>query len=136
MKAVWEKTKVACGNIMFEYRSGILFITLPSGRRLSYVKLRLETNKFDRPAITYEGVGESKKWMRIETYGAKLTENIVQGTARDLLAQAMLRLREAGYNIVMHVHDEAVVEVPTRQSSVEEVCRVMSEQPTWQRDYR
>ena len=69
--------------------------------------------------------------MRIETYGAKLTENIVQATARDLLAQAMLRLRAAGYEIVMHVHDEAVCEVPEGESSVEEVCRIMSEVPSW-----
>ena len=130
-KAVREKTRVDLGNVAFEYRSGILFITLPSGRKLSYVKPRLETNRFGRSAITYEGVGESKKWMRIETYGAKLTENIVQATARDLLAQAMLRLRAAGYEIVMHVHDEAVVEVPEGTSSVEEVCRIMAEQPAW-----
>lgn len=131
MKAVKEKTTVACGNLTFSYRAGMLFITLPSGRRLSYVKPRLETNRYGRAAITYEGVGESKKWMRIETYGAKLTENIVQATARDLLAQAMLRLRAAGYEIVMHVHDEAVCEVPEGESSVEEVCRIMSEVPSW-----
>ena len=131
MKAVKEKTTVTCGNLTFSYRAGMLFITLPSGRRLSYVKPRLETNRFGRAAITYEGVGESKKWMRIETYGAKLTENIVQATARDLLAQAMLRLRAAGYKIVMHVHDEAVCEVPEGESSVEEVCRIMSEVPSW-----
>ena len=130
-KAVKEKITVTCGNLTFTYRSGMLFITLPSGRRLSYVKPRLETNRFGRAAITYEGVGESKKWMRIETYGAKLTENIVQATARDLLAQAMLRLRAAGYKIVMHVHDEAVCEVPEGESSVEEVCRIMSETPAW-----
>lgn len=131
MKAVKEKTTVACGNLTFSYRAGMLFITLPSGRRLSYVKPRLETNRYGRAAITYEGVGESKKWMRIETYGAKLTENIVQATARDLLAQAMLRLRAAGYEIIMHVHDEAVCEVPEGVSSVEEVCRIMSEVPSW-----
>lgn len=131
MKSVKEKTTVTCGNLTFSYRAGMLFITLPSGRRLSYVKPRLETNRFGRAAITYEGVGESKKWMRIETYGAKLTENIVQATARDLLAQAMLRLRAAGYEIVMHVHDEAVCEVPEGESSVEEVCRIMSEAPSW-----
>lgn len=131
MKAVKEKTTVACGNLTFSYRAGMLFITLPSGRRLSYVKPRLETNRFGRAAITYEGVGESKKWMRIETYGAKLTENIVQATARDLLAQAMLRLRAAGFKIVMHVHDEAVCEVPEGESSVEEICQIMSEVPSW-----
>jgi DNA polymerase len=122
---------VQYGNLEFSYRSGILFITLPSGRKLSYVKPRMITNRFGREALSYEGIGDSKKWMRIETYGAKLTENIVQGTARDLLAQAMLRLTDAGYDIVMHVHDEAVLEVPEGESSVEEICKIMSEQPSW-----
>lgn len=131
VKAVKEKTIVKKGNLEFSYRSGILFITLPSGRKLSYVKPRMITNRFGREALSYEGVGDSKKWMRIETYGAKLTENIVQGTARDLLAQAMLRLTDAGYDIVMHVHDEAVVEVPDGESSATEICKIMSEQPSW-----
>ena len=79
----------------------------------------------------YEGIGESRKWTRIETFGGKLTENIVQATARDLLAEAMLRLRDAGFEIVMHVHDEAVLEVPVEESSVEEVCALMAEVPAW-----
>lgn len=111
MKAVRERTSVSFGNLCFFYRSGILFITLPSGRSLSYIKPRLTENRFGRESLSYEGVGESKKWMRIETYGPKLVENIVQGTARDLLALAMLRLRDAGFEIVMHIHDEAVLEV-------------------------
>ena len=82
-------------------------------------------------ASYYEGVGESKKWMRIETYGPKLVENIVQATARDLLALAMLRLRDAGFDIVMHIHDEAVLEVPEGVSSVDEVCRIMAVAPDW-----
>ena len=131
MKAFRAKTEVRLGALCFSCRSGMMFITLPSGRRLSYVKPRLIPNRFGRESLTYEGVGENKKWSRIETYGPKLVENIVQGTARDLLALAMLRLRNAGFEIVMHIHDEAVVEVPEGVSSVDEICRIMSEAPAW-----
>ena len=130
-KAVKERTEVVLGNLCFTYRSGILFVTLPSGRKLSYIKPRMTQNRFGRESLSYEGVGESKKWMRIETYGPKLVENIVQATARDLLALAMLRLRNKGFEIVMHIHDEAVLEVPEGVSSVEEICQIMSEQPDW-----
>lgn len=131
IKAVKERTEVVLGNLCFTYRSGILFVTLPSGRKLSYIKPRMTQNQFGRESLSYEGVGESKKWMRIETYGPKLVENIVQATARDLLAQAMLRLRNQGFDIVMHIHDEAVLEVPEGVSGVEEICQIMSEQPDW-----
>ena len=131
MKAFRAKTEVRLGSLCFACRSGMMFITLPSGRRLSYVKPRLMPNRFNRESLTYEGVGENKKWSRIETYGPKLTENIVQATSRDLLALAMLRLRNAGFEIVMHIHDEAVVEVPEGISSVDEICRIMSEAPAW-----
>lgn len=131
VKAVKERTEVVLGNLCFTYRSGILFVTLPSGRKLSYIKPRMTQNRFGRESLSYEGVGESKKWMRIETYGPKLVENIVQATARDLLAQAMLRLRNKGFEIVMHIHDEAVLEVPEGISGVEEICQIMSEQPDW-----
>ena len=131
MKAFRAKTEVRLGSLCFACRSGMMFITLPSGRRLSYVKPRLMPNRFNRESLTYEGVGENKKWSRIETYGPKLTENIVQATSRDLLALAMLRLRNAGFEIVMHIHDEAVVEVPEGVSSVDEICRIMSEAPAW-----
>ena len=131
VKAVKERTEVVLGNLCFTYRSGILFVTLPSGRKLSYIKPRMTQNRFGRESLSYEGVGESKKWMRIETYGPKLVENIVQATARDLLALAMLRLRNQGFDIVMHIHDEAVLEVPDGVSGVEEICQIMSEQPDW-----
>jgi len=131
VKAVKERTSVTYKNLCFTYRSGILFVTLPSGRSLSYIKPRMTQNRFGRESLTYEGVGESKKWMRIETYGPKLVENIVQATARDLLALAMLRLRDAGFDIVMHIHDEAVLEVPEGVSSVEEICRIMAVAPAW-----
>lgn len=131
VKAVKERTEVAMGKLCFTYRSGILFVTLPSGRKLSYIKPRMTHNRFGRESLSYEGVGESKKWMRIETYGPKLVENIVQATARDLLAQAMLRLRNQGFDIVMHIHDEAVLEVPEGVSEVKEICQIMSEAPDW-----
>ena len=131
VKAVKEKTTVPYGNLCFSYESGILFVTLPSGRRLSYIKPRMCENRYGRDSLSYEGVGESKKWMRIETYGPKLVENIVQGTARDLLAYAMLQLRNAGFDIVMHIHDEAVLEVPEGVSSVDEICRIMAVAPDW-----
>ena len=131
MTAAREKARVRLGRLTFHCRSGMLFITLPSGRKLCYVKPRIQTNRFGGDGLTYEGVGESKKWTRIGTFGGKLTENIVQATARDLLAEAMLRLRDAGLEIVMHVHDEAVLEVPIGHSGVEEVCALMAEAPAW-----
>jgi len=129
--AVKDKTMQRVGRITIQVKSGILFITLPSGRSLSYVKPRLETNKFGREGITYEGIGENKRWCRIDTYGPKLVENIVQAIARDLLAEGMLAVDRAGYKIVMHVHDEIVVEAPAGTGSLEEVCRIMSETPIW-----
>lgn len=131
VKAVRERTEVPLGKLHFIYRSGILFVTLPSGRKLSYIKPRMVQNRFGRESLSYEGVGESKKWKRIETYGPKLVENIVQATARDLLALAMLRLRNARFQIVMHIHDEAVLEVPDGMSSVDEICRMMAIAPDW-----
>ncbi len=131
IKAVTEKQKTKVGKIIFEYKSGILFITLPSGRKLSYVKPRMAVNKFGRDGLTYEGISENKKWSRIETYGPKLVENIVQGTARDLLAEAMLRVEKKGYPIVMHCHDEIIAEVPEGIGSVDEMCEIMAVQPTW-----
>ena len=131
IKAVTEKQRTKVGRIIFEYKSGILFITLPSGRRLSYVKPRMAVNKFGRDGLTYEGISENKKWSRIETYGPKLVENIVQGTARDLLAEAMLRVEKKGYPIVMHCHDEIIAEVPEDSGSVDEMCEIMAVQPEW-----
>ncbi len=131
IKAVTEKQKTKVGKIIFEYMSGILFITLPSGRKLSYVKPRMAVNRFGRDGLTYEGIAENKKWSRIETYGPKLVENIVQGTARDLLAEAMLRVEKKGYPIVMHCHDEIIAEVPEGTGSVDEMCKIMAVQPEW-----
>lgn len=128
---VKQHVPTQAGRLRFEYQSGILFIQLPSGRRLAYAKPRMGENRFGGEAITYEGVGTGRKWERLETYGAKYVENIVQGTARDLLALALLRLEEAGYPVVMHCHDEAICEVPIGQGSVKEVNRIMAVSPEW-----
>ena len=129
--AVRDKKPSKVGRVSFEYKSGILFVTLPSGRKLSYVKPRMMLNKFGREGLTYEGIGESKKRMRLETYGPKLVENIVQAASRDILAEAMLRLEKEGFDIVCHVHDEVVLEVPDGKSSVEEVNEIMAVNPVW-----
>jgi len=131
MKAIKEKTIVSLGKLVFMYERGILFIRLPSGRRLSYIKPRIGTNRFGGDSITYMGVSASKKWERLETFGGKLVENIVQAIARDLLASAMMNVANAGYNIVFHVHDEIIAEVPDGQGSVDEMCMLMSINPDW-----
>jgi DNA polymerase len=131
IKAVKERTRTRTHGIIFTYKSGMLFVTLPSGRDLVYVKPKLMLNKFEREGLTYEGIGTTKKWERIETYGPKIVENIVQAASRDLLAEAMLRLDKAGFAIVAHVHDEVICEVPAGESSIEEVCSIMSESPKW-----
>lgn len=127
---VAEKTVTDCHGITFEYKSGMMFVTLPSGRKLAYVKPKLGENRFGGDAVTYEGVGTQKKWLRLETYGPKLVENIVQATARDILAEAMLRLNAKGYRIVMHVHDEAVIEAPA-ETDLTDICVTMGQQPRW-----
>ena len=114
-------------NISFIYEGNILFIKLPSGRRLSYIRPKIDyDNIFNKYIITYEGIDPTtKKSKRLTTYGGKLVENIVQAIARDVLAQAMMNLKNHGFNIVMHVHDEIVLEVENGVSSVEEVCEIM-----------
>ena len=107
-----------------------MFVTLPSGRKLAYVKPKIGENRFGGEAVTYEGSGTQKKWLRLETYGPKLVENIVQATARDILAEAMLRLDAKGYRIVMHVHDEAVIEAPA-ETDLTDICVTMGQQPVW-----
>lgn len=108
-----------------------LLIELPSGRRLSYVKPRVETNNWGSTVISYEGITTGKKWGRIESYGPKFVENIVQGIARDILGEAMLRLEEAGYRIVMHIHDEVIIEEPLKSLTLEGICEIMKEPPQW-----
>lgn len=131
MKAIKEKTTVPLGKLVFAYERGILFIRLPSGRRLSYIKPRIGTNRFGGDSITYMGINSAKKWDRLETFGGKLTENIVQGTARDLLANALINAANAGYDTVFHVHDEIICEVPNGYGSVDELCRLMCIKTDW-----
>lgn len=133
MKAVKDKTTVPVHHgIEFSYESGGLFLRLPSGRRLCYVRPRIEINeRFNRPELTYEGVEQGKTWGRIKTYGPKLVENIVQATSRDCLAEAMLRLDAAGYHIVFHVHDEVILDEPKDSGSVQEVNEIMKQPISW-----
>ena len=157
--AIRSRRKVGLFRISVMYRSGMLFIQLPSGRCLSYVRPRLTRNRFGGESVEYLGIGPSKKWERIESYGPKFVENIVQGISRDLLAEAMLRLsrrsaeggramsravrepvqrprcacdslRKTPWKIVAHVHDEVIIEAD-EDDSVEEVCRIMAECPPW-----
>lgn len=127
---VRERTSTEAYGIRFYYQSGMMFVVLPSGRKLVYVKPKMGLNRFGKESVTYEGVGEQKKWLRLESYGPKFVENIVQATARDILAEAMLRLNAAGYKIVMHVHDEAVIEAPP-DASLEDICTIMGQTPAW-----
>lgn len=127
-EAVRHKRKSETHGILFDYRSGMLFITLPSGRRLAYVKPRIGENKFGGDCITYEGVGGTKKWERLESYGPKFVENIVQATSRDILCYAMQTLRNC--SVVMHIHDELVIEADPRMS-LPAVCEQMGRTPPW-----
>lgn len=118
-------------GIKFLMEKGILFIQLPSGRRLSYLRPKLKTGKYG-PVLTYEGMDQTtKKWGEQDTYGGKIVENIVQATARDVLADAMLRLNKALYTIVMHVHDEAVMDMPNRLGSIDQVNEIMGQPIAW-----
>jgi DNA polymerase len=134
LKAVREKTTVPLvKDVVFSFESGMLFIKLPSGRRLAYVRPRIEMDeKFNRPGLTYEGLDqETKQWGRLKTYGGKLVENIVQAIARDCLREALFRCAEAGYQTVMHVHDEVVIEAPYGFGSVEHACSLMDLPIDW-----
>ena len=119
------------GRIGFQFSANTLWIVLPSGRRLAYIKPKLQPNRFGRMALTFEGLGANNKWTRGETYSGKLTENITQATARDLLAEAMKRIENAGLDIVGHVHDEVILEVPKGSITVDEVCDIMNVKPQW-----
>lgn len=129
--AVKQKIKTSTHGITFEVKSGLLFITLPSGRRLSYVKPKMGENQFGGESVTYEGVVTGKKWDRIESYGPKFVENIVQAISRDLLAYAMRLL----YNetIVGHVHDEVIIEAE-EDASVSDIATQMANVPNWMKD--
>ncbi|WP_086349919.1 DNA polymerase [Candidatus Enterococcus clewellii] len=117
-------------GLKFFKKGGFLFIQLPSGRRLSYAKAHLEEGKYG-PAIFYEGQGDKVAFQKLQTYGGKLAENIVQATARDILAEAMIRLDKKNYPIVFHVHDEVVIEMPDKKGALETVNKLMAVNPEW-----
>lgn len=125
---VQERIAVNVRGLKIFYQSGFLFIELLSGRKLAYVKPRIEINKFGSESVTYEGVGVSKKWERIESYGPKFVENIVQGLSRDILLYAMTRLSK--YRIVAHVHDELIIEAD-KDMEFSTICKEMSQTPPW-----
>lgn len=134
IKAVKDKAVVKMQyGLTFHYTKGILFIKLPSGRSLAYVRPKIGVDeRFGKEQLTYEGTEQgSKQWGRIPTYGGKLTENIIQAIARDCLAVAMLRLAEEGYHISFHVHDEVVLDVPIGTGSMEEVEDLMGQPIEW-----
>jgi DNA polymerase len=126
--AIKEHIPMRVGCIRFLYQSGMLFIQLPSGRRLSYVKPRIGENRFGGESVNYEGIGATKKWERLESYGPKFVENIVQGISRDILCYAMQTLRCS--DIVGHVHDELIIEC-NRNVSVDAICEQMGRTPPW-----
>lgn len=128
IKTIKERITTTVKCLKISYKSGMLFITLPSGRELVYVKPRIGENRFGSESITYEGIGSTKKWERIESYGAKLVENCIQAIARDILFYAMKTLSHCF--IVATVHDEIIIEAD-RRMSVEAVCEQMSRTPPW-----
>ena len=127
-KAVKQRGPSVLRGIRFECRSGMLFITLPSGRRLAYVKPRIGENRFGGESVTYEGVGGTKKWERIESYGPKFVENIVQAISRDILCYAMRTLSHC--RICAHVHDELIIEC-RKDASLDAICEQMGRTPPW-----
>lgn len=131
LEAIKNGTSQMVGRIKVYQKLGALVIALPSGRELIYPSPRVGENRFGGESITFMGLGLNRKWGRIETYGGKLVENIVQATARDVLAHSMATLEAAGYPTVMHVHDEVITEVPYGHGSVEELCALMSQGPRW-----
>lgn len=129
--AIKMHTSTSSHGIKFTWRSGMLFITLPSGRKLTYIKPRIGENKFGGESVTYEGIGSTKKWERLESYGPKFVENVVQAVSRDLLMNAMKNL--PGFFICGHVHDELIIECKDTVS-LDEVRRAMAHNPSWMPD--
>lgn len=128
-RVVKTRTKEEYKSLVISYEKGILFIELPSKRRLAYPKAKIGMNRFGGESIVYEGIVVGNKWDKIESYGGKFVENIVQAIARDILAEAMMRIENEGFNIVMHIHDEVVIE--SDSSSIEEINEIMSIVPSW-----
>ena len=131
MDTVKDHRERNVGKIGFQFYANTLWVVLPSRRKLAYIKPRLQPNRFGRMAMTFESLNAANKWSRGETYSGKLVENCTQSTARDLLAEAMWRMELAGLDIVGHVHDEVILEVPKGEITVEDVCSIMNQNPTW-----
>lgn len=129
--AVEELLPTSTQNIQFEVKSGILFITLPSGRQLAYVKPKIGENQFGGESVTYEGTGTAKRWERLASYGPKFVENIVQAISRDILAYSLEQLKE--FKIVGHVHDEVIIECPMEQK-FDKIASLMGIAPDWMSD--
>lgn len=134
-KAATETVKTheehVVGKVGFQFYGNTLWMVLPSGRKLAYLKPRLQPNRFGRMSLTFEGMGANNNWARQESYGGRMVENCTQATARDILAEAMRRLEQVGFEIVGHVHDEVIIEAPVGRYKVDEVCRLMAENPLW-----
>lgn len=119
------------GKVGIQFYGSTLWTVLPSGRKLAYLKPRLQPDDTGHMSLTFEGTGASNNWTRQETYGGKLTENCTQATARDILVEAMWRMEKAGLNIIGHVHDEVIIEAPVGKYTVEEICTLMAQNPAW-----
>jgi DNA polymerase len=115
-------------------RADCLTITLPSGRKLYYVDPQLGINRWDKPSISYMGVNDKNKWGRVETYGGKLVENVVQAIARDCLAQAIEHLEAAGLPVIFHIHDEVVIDCPPDAATLDDVVKIMTRPIPWAQD--
>ena len=131
MDTVKDHRERSVGRIGFQFSANTLWIVLPSGRKLAYIKPRLQPNRFGRMAVTFESLNAANKWSRGETYSGRLVENLTQATARDLLAEAMWRMEQTRLDIVGHVHDEVILEVPKGKVTVEDVCTIMNQNPSW-----
>ena len=137
--AIKKRTKKFCQKgIAFEYRDNFLFVMLPSGRTISYYHPKIEWDEHKhQEVITYEGnLSSGDSWGKNSTWGGKLVENIVQAIARDCLGVAMLKLNDAGYKIIMHVHDEVIMEMPEGEGSLDEVLKIMSQPLYWARELK
>ncbi|MHC9768352.1 hypothetical protein ACQX0Q_07990 [Corynebacterium diphtheriae] len=130
--AITSRQPIRLRNLRFTVKSGILFIELPSGRRLAYAQPCLGENRWGGTSITYTGITTARRWGQLETYGGKLVENIVQAIARDLLVTSMHAVAQARHKIVMHVHDEIVIDEPLDSGfTATDACELMSTLPAW-----
>ena len=132
IKAVKERTTTHVGDIVFRYKGQILYLEIPSGHFIAYIKPRIERDQYDREVIMYKGVNMAKKWSDVEIYNGKIVENLVQFYARCVLAHSMQNLSKK-YDIVAHIHDEVIIECPL-DTKVEDVCELMSVTPSWAAD--